>query len=472
MNPFASALSALQEAFAAQGGAPSKWTKNVVIGLRKRDTKSIYYVRVEALTKVLGAESLQALTDAGLLVNDGVPVAVRLGKTVQKAVGVAMDELREKASASEKDQSKLLVLDRQVKSLQRELKVAREQNARDDAMASLLEKLTDAYGGRKATGASKQVRLPRPSGRGRALAGVPTLFLSDLHWGEVVNPAEVEYFNEYNLSIARRRLARVFDKSQELLLTHQSGQKYEGFVCALGGDMLSGDIHDELRWTNEIPTLDAIMDLADNLSDGLCQLSDSFETVYVPCVVGNHGRKDRKPSAKLRVRENFDWLLYRIVERIVTAKVAKRNRGNCNISFDIPESADLRYDVYNTRYLLTHGDQFNWSGGIGGIFPGLMKTDLKKRVRQMVYGRGGFDVLLMGHWHTLKYLNNIIVNGTLKGIDEYTYVANFEVEGPRQGMWTTHPALGIIDFRAIFADEPVAVKTRDLPAPISWRKNA
>lgn len=472
MNPFASALTALQEAFAAQGGAPSKWTKNVVIGLRKRDKKNIYYVRVEALTKVLSAEELQALSDARLLVNDGTPVSVKLGGTVCKAVGVAVDELRDKASTSEKSQSKLLVLNRKVQSLQRELKAAREQNAQDDAMAALLEKLTEMYGGRNTQDTVKYVRLARPSGRGRALAGVPSLCLSDLHWGECVNPQEVEYFNEYNLSIAQRRLARVFDKSQELLLTHQAGQKYEGFVCILGGDMLSGDIHDELRWTNEIPTLDAIMDLADHLSDGLCQLSENFETVYVPCVVGNHGRKDRKPTAKLKVRENFDWLLYRILQRIVTAKVAKRNRGNCNVSFDIADSADLRYDIYNTRYLLTHGDQFNWSGGIGGIFPGLMKTDLKKRVRQMVYGRGGYDVLVMGHWHTLRYLNNIIVNGTLKGIDEYTYISNFEVEGPMQGMWITHPELGIIDFRAVFAEEPKKVQTRNLPAPISWRKVA
>ena len=32
--------------------------------------------------------------------------------------------------------------------------------------------------------------------------GIPTLFLSDWHWGEVVDPEEINHLNEYNVEIA------------------------------------------------------------------------------------------------------------------------------------------------------------------------------------------------------------------------------------------------------------------------------
>src|SRR5579872_135101 len=42
--------------------------------------------------------------------------------------------------------------------------------------------------------------------------GVPGLMLSDLHWGEVVKPAQVNGVNEFNMTIARRRLRNVVEK--------------------------------------------------------------------------------------------------------------------------------------------------------------------------------------------------------------------------------------------------------------------
>ena len=79
------------------------------------------------------------------------------------------------------------------------------------------------------------------------MAGVPTLFLSDLHWGEVVNPEEIGSVNEYNLEIAHQRLERCIDTATSLLKDYFRDAKYPGIVLALGGDMLSGDIHEELR---------------------------------------------------------------------------------------------------------------------------------------------------------------------------------------------------------------------------------
>jgi hypothetical protein len=55
----------------------------------------------------------------------------------------------------------------------------------------------------------------------------------------------------------------------------------------------------------------------------------------------------------------------------------------------------------------------------------------------------GYETMLLGHWHQLIQLERLIVNGSLKGYDEYAYSNNFGFEPPRQAMWITHPEHGI-----------------------------
>ena len=51
--------------------------------------------------------------------------------------------------------------------------------------------------------------------------------------------------------------------------------------------------------------------------------------------------------------------------------------------------------------------------------------------------------MILGHWHQWIMLKRLIVNGSLKGMDEYAYANNFPFEEPQQGMWLTHPEHGI-----------------------------
>ena len=50
---------------------------------------------------------------------------------------------------------------------------------------------------------------------------------------------------------------------------------------------------------------------------------------------------------------------------------------------------------------------------------------------------------LAGHWHTYMHTPRIIVNGSLKGLDEYAFAGNFGFEPPQQALWITHPRKGI-----------------------------
>lgn len=266
------------------------------------------------------------------------------------------------------------------------------------------------------------------------LTGVPTLFLSDLHWGEVVKPQEIGGVNEYNLKIANERLRRTVETTVHLCKTHMAKPNYPGIVVPLGGDIFSGDIHEELSDTNELPMMPTFLNAQAALMGALTTLADEFGKVFVPVIVGNHGRNTRKPRCKSAVHTNFDWLMGKQLE--MGLKHDKR------ITFRVSESLDTQYRIYGTRYNLTHGDQFNGGSGIAGILSPLMLGDHRKRKRQMAVGQP-YDYMMCGHWHSLFNGRGLIINGSLKGYDEYAYKMNFQFEEPGQALWITHPDHGV-----------------------------
>lgn len=271
---------------------------------------------------------------------------------------------------------------------------------------------------------------------------VPVLFLSDLHFDEVVEPSQVEFVNEYNREIATKRIRAVFNNALDLL-TKKLKAKYAGAVVALGGDLLSGNIHEELAETNEATILESILALTDLLHAGLTQMVEEFGKLYVPCVVGNHGRIHKKPRAKFRVQQNYEWIIYQLL--------AQRFASDKRVTFEIPESTDVTFKVFGTTFLLTHGDQFKGGSGISGIFTPLMLGASRKLKRQQAVQKP-FDVLMVGHFHSYIHTNSLIVNGTTKGLDEYAYQMNFGYEEPQQALWLVHEHRGITIRTPVFCD--------------------
>ncbi len=284
----------------------------------------------------------------------------------------------------------------------------------------------------------------KPAGKGKLHRGIPTLMLSDCHWDEVVNPDEVEGANCYNRKIAIKRLQRVVEGTIEMTRRYLSGLDYEGFTLLLGGDMLSGNIHEELEQTNEDTVIGSVDFWVDHLVGVISALADEFGRVAVVGVVGNHGRNTRKPRAKLRVRDNFDWMLYRIAARFFA--------NDDRVTFQIPESADCPFKIYDTAYRLSHGDQFRGGSGIAGMLSPLMLGRHRKVQRQMSLKRP-FEWLVMGHWHDYWIGKGLIVNGSIKGMDEYSYTSNFDFQRPQQALFVTTPENGLTVPVAIYADD-------------------
>lgn len=257
--------------------------------------------------------------------------------------------------------------------------------------------------------------------------GMPSILLSDWHWGEVVNKAELNGVNEYNLRIAEARAKRVFSTSVDLLKNHFANPTYPGIVVWLGGDMVSGDIHDELKETNEIPSLPTCVHLAGRLIRMIEGYADVFGKVWVPCVVGNHGRQSKKPQSKRRVVTNYDWLTYTMVESHFAAKEDKR------INFNISQAKDLSLNILGHRYYFTHGDEFRGGDGVSGMAPVVARGDVKKRGVQAQVDLP-YDTMVIGHWHQYYATLRYIVNGCFpKGSLVITPYGPKPIEGIAEG---------------------------------------
>jgi hypothetical protein len=327
----------------------------------------------------------------------------------------------------------------------------KSENSRLSSMVSQLqklavgtEKLQELIGAIDPDDINVDASWMEGANRPKGTRGIGVLTLSDIHFDEVVRGEEIGHCNFYNRQIAERRLKNVFRNTVKLLKSHMAKPNYDGMVLNLGGDLLSGNIHDELVETNEFAINQSILALEEILIEGTLGLADEFGKVHVVCVTGNHGRMHKKPRAKNRAFDNFEWIIYQHMARFF--------KSDSRISFQIPEGADALYNVYRRNYMLTHGDQFSGGNGIGGIMVPIMRGMSKKLVKQQAI-RQAFDLLIMGHWHQYIHMNEIVVNGSVKGYDEYAAQNNFSFEKPQQALWIEHPEHGVTFRMPVLCDK-------------------
>ena len=108
------------------------------------------------------------------------------------------------------------------------------------------------------------------------------------------------------------------------------------------GDMISGDIHDELIKTNQDNVMGQVIRGANLIAQALMSFAPHFKTITVPCVVGNHGRMTRKPPMKDKYVD-WDWMLYKWVSAYCSHQP--------NIKFQIKKSFIDSFSVFDKNIL-------------------------------------------------------------------------------------------------------------------------
>ena len=292
-----------------------------------------------------------------------------------------------------------------------------------------------------------QPKLHEPSS-----PGFPMTEWSDLHIGEVVTSREMGGLNIFNREVAWERMEKLVTGTIKLWRNYAGLRpEYPGAWINLGGDLISGGIHEELRETNWGTIEEQAVEAGELLISGLLGMADAFAQhgpadaspkIYVPMVVGNHGRHSLKPVAKRHVRENREWGVYKAIQ----SQLASDDR----FVFFIPDTPDFHYEVYGHKFMLTHGNQIGARGGdghigaVGPITRGSMKTNWQQMQINM-----GFETMIIGHYHSYSprgVLVPVIVNGAFKGFDEFAMnVLRVPYSKPMQASWMVSPTHGIVN---------------------------
>jgi hypothetical protein len=263
------------------------------------------------------------------------------------------------------------------------------------------------------------------------------LLFSDTHAGEIVQPEATLGMNEYDWPIMIERM----QKMQKSVISYQRNRPYpvRKLWVAVLGDMFSGDIHEELKITNDRTLDEAVVDLAHDIVGWLQGFKPFFEEIHVVCVPGNHPRRDKKPSAKLQ-QSNADWLMYQFVASLMV--------DDDQFTFNAPRSHYADAYVCGTHHVLfMHGD------GIRTTMPGVPWGGVVRRVTtlqaQFAKAQQPIDYVAMGHFHTTNAIEGVgvktFVNGSVKGVDEYSLSSFGSGQDPAQLLLTFHPENGITD---------------------------
>ena len=269
--------------------------------------------------------------------------------------------------------------------------------------------------------------------QGKALVDSPcsvVIQICDAHMGAVQKASEIEGFGEYNPELAVSRQITFIKKVLDWVEVHRTAYKVDECVVLVLGDLISGDIHQELKITNAFPTPVQVVEAAKVLSTQLSMLSPHFKRVRCEYITeDNHSRLTEKPQCK---EAGFNSLNY------LVGYIAKESTSKLtNVEFNIYPQFEACVQVQNQRYLLMHGH------GMMG-FSGFPYVAIERKVGKEALKRMNgpdctkFNKVVMGHWHAPLVHSNYIIGGSTSGTDAYDTKCSRYAK-PSQAAWFCHP---------------------------------
>jgi len=273
--------------------------------------------------------------------------------------------------------------------------------------------------------------------RGEAVA---VLLLSDLHLEEVVKPETVNGLNEFNPKIAKQRLKTVVDRWLKIVGgQYRSLSTVDECVVWLGGDLISGYIHDELVESNAMSPIEACVFAEELLEAALRTIVEhgAFKKITVICSDGNHDRTTHKVRAATRSKNAYSTLVYgHLRGRLAELK---------HVGWDIAKGQFSYLDVLGRKFRFVHGDGVKSNGGVGGISIPLNKAVEKwdKSIKA--------DFTVLGHFHRWEYsrTGKWLINGCLPGATPFGL--QFGATEPMQTAMLVTRERGVVDAKPIFA---------------------
>jgi hypothetical protein len=300
--------------------------------------------------------------------------------------------------------------------------------------------------------------IPPAGVRAQSVVGV---HWSDVHMGEKIDAEEIGGINEFNSEICRLRLRRHISAACNIGSRWAADTDCVGAYFALGGDLISGDIHEELRMTNDLTSHEQVQAMVEEVIAGIRHLKEAFGFVHVTCVPGNHGRNTPKPTAKLYARLSYDMMIGAMVQREFV--------NDPRVTFQISAAKDQVTPIFGRNVLSTHGDKMGTGGGQGFAGPFLpIVRGAKKTLAQYASKGTNIDLMIHGHYHTSGNPGNVLSNGSVPGYSEYGDDLRFVIEPPQQNLFLMHSRWGLRERMPIQLEEPKPPVKPRVRVPANW----
>lgn len=238
---------------------------------------------------------------------------------------------------------------------------------------------------------------------------------SDWHVEETIDPKTVNGMNSFSLAIAETRVKRLFQNIVRLTEVQRHGAKIDRLVLFLGGDLMTGYIHEELQESNQLSPTQTVLWLQDIIASGLAMLRPHFSQIVIPCSFGNHGRTTKKPRQSTAAANSYEWMLYHMMARHLP-----------EYEWHISDGYHLLLDLYGKTLRFHHGDNLKYQGGIGGL-----TIPVEKAIASWNKGITA-DLDIFGHWHQSQQNPKWVCNGSLIGFGPYSLSIKAAFEPPSQ----------------------------------------
>lgn len=218
--------------------------------------------------------------------------------------------------------------------------------------------------------------------------------LSDLHTGLEVNSA----FNNFNTDILKVRLQEYLTEIKEIQETYKCKNCY----LVLGGDLISGSIHIQIRLENNENVIEQVKVISILVGDFIRELQNIFEDIHIYSVSGNHSRLSPDKENQLK-GEELDALVPFYLEIMFS--------NNKNIHF-YKNMIDDTILAFRTRggklFYGVHGDRDSLSAVVKNL---TLMTGTKP------------DGIILGHRHhnalETEHGVKVIQCGSVIGMDNY-----------------------------------------------------
>ena len=362
---------------------------------RKDETFKEYYIRLYQEKDLLGL----TFKDIGLLLNEVSGNDYNEAKWRRPYEGfVQFKEMFGEGVISHSEQEILEEIKEEKLELQKEKVKMRDQKREFSAIIrrqARLEHLEDCV--KETIKQYEPIKLPEITSNNNDKKEA-MIAISDWHIGMKFEGR----FNTFNHSIAEERINKVKKKTSDVI----DKENINRLHIANLGDMISGGIHVSTRVQAEEDVIQQVIRASEYLKDFIKTFLDKGIEVEYYHIIGNHGRYQANKSEVAGIEENFEKLIFTILE---TAFSQYKNFHSQQCKDGLIET-----EIASKKIILNHGDYDK-------------NTNAAMRLPQLF----GYvpDYIISGHIHHSVSkdfgVTEHIVNPSLIGADDYATGGRF-----------------------------------------------